>query len=109
MDRNLSSRVVENSLIDKYLSARFQDDEDEEDAVRDQLPSAITEAGQAILDRLAPPSALLSSGLHLALFPQQFVFNLVTIGRHLKLLLEGSIIPTRNIQDAREGLRKGSF
>lgn len=54
IDRNLSSNVTENSLIDKYLSARLQDDEDEEDTVRDQLLDAIYEAGKALLDNLRP-------------------------------------------------------
>lgn len=90
VDRNLSSSVVENLLIDKYSSACLQDDEDEEDAVRDQLLDAIHEAGHALLDQLAPPSTPESSNLHSVLFPQQFSFNLVTVGGELKLLLEGS-------------------
>lgn len=88
--RNLSSNVVENSLIDNYSSACLQDDDDEEDGARDQLLDAINEAGEALLDSLAPPSMPESSNLHSALFPQQFSFILVTVGGELKLLLEGS-------------------
>lgn len=90
MDRNLSSNVMENSLIDKYLSACLQEDEDEEDAARDKLLDAINEAGQALLDQLAPPSMPESTNLHSVLFPPQFSFILVTVSGELKLLLGGS-------------------
>ncbi|KAM0417397.1 hypothetical protein ACHAPT_012632 [Fusarium lateritium] len=90
MDRNPRSQVPENALIDKYVSACLQDDEEEVDLAQDQLLDAINEAGQALLDQLAPPDAPSSTDLHSTLFPQQFSFKLVTVGGEPKLFLEGS-------------------
>ncbi|KAF7561264.1 hypothetical protein G7046_g2882 [Stylonectria norvegica] len=90
IDRNLSSDVAENLLIDKYMSVYLDGDEDGIDAVQDDLLDAVNEAGHVLLDQLAPPSILNSSDLHSALFPPQFSFNLVTVGGEVKLFSEGS-------------------
>ncbi|KPM35721.1 hypothetical protein AK830_g10835 [Neonectria ditissima] len=80
IDRNLASDVVENSLFDKYLAA----------SLRDEEYGDVGEAGQALLDQLAPPSVSAPSDLHSVMFPQLFSFNLVTVSGELKLLLERS-------------------
>ncbi|KAI5857371.1 hypothetical protein GGS23DRAFT_600859 [Durotheca rogersii] len=90
LDPNPYLGAIENLLIEKYTSACLRGNEDEQDAVDDELLDAVIGAGESILDHLVPPSAEPPSDLHSILLPPQYSFSLTTVDGTPKLLREGS-------------------
>lgn len=90
LDPNPSPDAAENFLIKKCTSACLGRDEEEVDAVQDEILDAIIEVGASTFDQFAPPPTEPQSSLHLNIFPPQYCFRLVTVGGTMKLLSDGA-------------------
>ncbi|KAI4868857.1 hypothetical protein F4820DRAFT_408951 [Hypoxylon rubiginosum] len=62
LDPSPTGNAKEDSLVEKYNAAVDAGDEDEEEAVSDQILDAIVEVGRSIFDHLAPPDISFSVG-----------------------------------------------
>lgn len=86
LDPNPCPDAAENFLIKKYTSICLSGDEEEVDAVQDEILDAIIEVGASTFDQFAPPPTEPLSSLHSNIFPPQYWFRLITVGSTMELL-----------------------
>ncbi|KAM3516421.1 hypothetical protein NHJ13051_009931, partial [Beauveria bassiana] len=83
------SRPLENSFIDRYNTACYNDDYDEVEALSDEILFAVVGTGRRMFDQIAPPAgAATSHDLHTLLFPREYKFSFRTFDGNAKLVRE---------------------
>ncbi len=88
---NPSPDAVENGLMERlHIGICSSGDEKFVDEVEEEILDVIVKAGEALLNKLAPPDAVIPSDLHTTLFPPQCSFRLVTKRDELQLLVQGT-------------------
>lgn len=90
LDYNHCPDSMENPLIEKYTSACLGGDEEEVDAIEDEIIDVIVGFGAPTFDHFAPPRTKRPPSLQSILFPRQYYFSLATVGGRMSVLPEGS-------------------
>lgn len=80
--------TIEGPLIERYEAACFDEDEEEEEAVQQEIEDIIYDVGRPIFARLAPPVARGSrlENLHSLLYPETLSFRFATINGKAEIL-----------------------
>ena len=80
--------TIEGPLIERYEAACFDEDEEEEEAVQQEIEDIIYDVGRPIFTRLAPPVAtgVGLDNLHSLLYPETLSFRFGTINGKAEIL-----------------------
>lgn len=80
--------TIEGPLIERYEAACLDEDEEEEEAVQQEIEDIIYDVGRPIFARLAPPAATGArlENLHSLLYPETLSFRFATINGKAEIL-----------------------
>lgn len=97
------ARPLENSFIERYNTACYNDDYDEAEALSDEILHAVVETGRRMFDEVAPPTGgATSQNLDTLLFPREYTFYFRTLSGNPELVRED--MPTENVVPGPFGL-----